>query len=251
MLVEALEYPLERDDAIRGILIGGGLLFVSGLIYLLGILLSVVLIGLFLIPFAFVPFLFIQGYLIDVMRTTLMGAAEPPAFDDWGQLGIDGLKAFVIGLVYSLPLVALTVIWTVVFSIGTAVTDPSPGAGGEAFGALFTGSTVVFVVLTLVYSLVLAYLFPLSLANFAREDDLTAAFDLDVLKQVGLSSEYALPWLLAYVVILVVNNFLGFLVFLLVGFPIIFYGLMVGFRLYATGFADAMELEMTAPEGTG
>lgn len=250
MLSDALRYPFEGEDAIGILLIGGLLLFAAGVIYLLGFLLSIVFVGIFLLPFALVPILFVQGYLVAVIRATVQGHDEPPKFDDWKRLGLDGLKFLAIGLVYSIPVVVLSLVWAIVVTLGVLASDSAGGVThlGDALGAVFTGSTIVFVLVVVGYTLVLAYLLPAAICNFAREEDLAAAFDLDLLKRVTLTAEYAVPWLLGYVVILVINNVAGILVFLLVGFPILFYAQVVGFRLYTVGYVDALGLDISLRE---
>ena len=56
----------------------------------------------FLIPLTFIP---VSGYMIRVMRHTLdEGTYALPDWDDWGDLILSGLKAWLVTVVYSLPL---------------------------------------------------------------------------------------------------------------------------------------------------
>jgi len=51
-----------------------------------------------------IPMLFVYGYLLQVMRQAIDGQdLVLPAWEDWGKLGIDGLRATLVGLVYMLP----------------------------------------------------------------------------------------------------------------------------------------------------
>jgi hypothetical protein len=56
----------------------------------------------FIIPF--LPTIFVYGYALQVMRQAIKGQdLTLPAWDDWGKLGIDGLRGMVVNLVYLLP----------------------------------------------------------------------------------------------------------------------------------------------------
>ena len=51
-----------------------------------------------------VPMLFVYGYALQVMRQAIDGQdLALPEWENWGKLGIDGLRATVVGLVYMLP----------------------------------------------------------------------------------------------------------------------------------------------------
>lgn len=79
MFGEALRFPIAGDSALKNLLIGG----------VLGLL-----------GFLLVPAFFVQGYLVRVLRVAVDGGDEPPVFDEWGDLLVDGLKLFVVTLAY-------------------------------------------------------------------------------------------------------------------------------------------------------
>lgn len=78
MLEDALSYP-RRDDSWRTVVIGG-LLTCFG--------------------FLLLPLFVVYGYGVHVLRSSALGEAEAPPFDDWSDLLVDGLKAFAISLAY-------------------------------------------------------------------------------------------------------------------------------------------------------
>jgi len=50
------------------------------------------------------PTLFVYGYVLQVMRQAIEGErVHLPEWDNWGDLGLDGLRATVVSLVYYLP----------------------------------------------------------------------------------------------------------------------------------------------------
>ncbi len=78
---DALTYPMEDDDWTVTVLIGGGLSLLSFLI---------------------VPAILVYGYLVQAIRKRADGATQPPGFEDWGELLVDGVKAWLIGIEYML-----------------------------------------------------------------------------------------------------------------------------------------------------
>jgi hypothetical protein len=76
-----LTYPMESDDWIVTVAIGTVLTIFSFLI---------------------IPGFLVYGYLVRALRAGMDGASEPPEFDDWGTLFVEGLIATVILFVYQL-----------------------------------------------------------------------------------------------------------------------------------------------------
>lgn len=218
MISASLNYLRESDNAIKTTAIGG-------LLFILSVLL--------------VPLIFVSGYLMRVLRQTASGNDEPPVFDDWGNLGVDGLKATAISLVYTfVPLVILGIVG--VFGIGVAFS----GLGDSAIGGLI-GGTVVFLLVALgfVLSIAGAYVTPAALSNFAETDRLTAGFDLGLIWTVITTKTYAVGWLSAMAVILagaVVVGVLSVVPILgtLAGLFVQFYALVAAFYIFGHTWKD-------------
>ncbi|MGC9349260.1 MAG: DUF4013 domain-containing protein [Anaerolineae bacterium] len=84
-LKSLLRYPFQREGWHREFLIGSGLLFIG-----------------FFVPF--VPNVFVLGYATRVMRQAIEGRRLTlPAWDDWRDLGLHGLRCLAIQAVYALP----------------------------------------------------------------------------------------------------------------------------------------------------
>ncbi|WP_435095429.1 DUF4013 domain-containing protein [Halarchaeum sp. P4] len=249
MFEDALKYPLRGEDSTSTLLIGGGLGIATFVVALVGVLLSVVFVGLFLLPFALVPGVLVQGYYVDVVRHRLDGDPEPPTFDDWTSLFVDGLKAMLVGILYALPAVAGAFVVALVAVVISFATQGSPESGA-VFGGLLTALAVLAL---FVYGVAAAYVYPAGIVNWVREDDLTAAFSLSTLKAATLDTRYLVAWLLALVVALV-GGTVGeaLIVVFLVGFFVLFYVQMVVWYCYTEGYVDALDLDRTdgEPEAT-
>jgi len=202
-------YPTNRADWIKTVLIGGILIFLGFLV---------------------VPIVLVYGYVVQTMRGSLAGESEPPAFEEWSELAVDGVKAWVIAIVYQLiPLIVASV--TVGGAIAAIVGGGEAGLGGAALG----------VTISAILALVFGYLAVAALVNFAREERLGAAFDVGVIKTVALSREFAIAWLVSLVAFIVVGivTMIPLLGWLLTPF-VSFYAAVVAANLLADGFARSM-----------
>lgn len=213
-----LTYPMESDDWIVTVAIGTVLTLLSVLI---------------------VPAFLVYGYLVRALRAGMGGASEPPEFDDWGTLFVEGLVATVILFVYQLiPIIVFFV--TVGGSMAAMATGSRAGAG-IGFAGLFGGF-----VLSSVLALVFGYIGLIGVANYAREGGIGAGFDIGVISDVATDTEYAIPWAIG-VVILIVASIVGGIPIL--GQAVLFYALIIAMKLVGEGFAAARGIGgTTAPD---
>lgn len=149
MFTTAFEYLRTGTDWERTVLIGGLLTIFS---------------------FLLIPAFILMGYLLRVFRATMHGDTEqPPVFDDWKELTVDGLKGYAIAFVYGLlPTLVLG---------GTFVFGFAGLASGSDAGAL-TGGIVLLAggLLTVALWLAVAYVLPAALLNYAETGRLGSGF---------------------------------------------------------------------------
>ena len=169
MVSDSITYLRNSDELAKTILIGGVLSILSVLL---------------------VPAFVVSGYLVRVLRSAIDGEATAPAFGEWGELFVDGLKAFVIAFVYGLvPMIAAFVL---VGGSLVATFSTESGAGLLGGVGLLFGLAV-----SVVLGLAAWYLIPAATANFATTGRLSAGFDVGALRPVVTSRSYATGWLLA------------------------------------------------------
>lgn len=215
---DALTYPTEHDEWIQTVLIGGILL---------------------LFGFLLLPLFLVYGYIIRVIQHRLDGDPEPPTFGEWEDLFIDGIKTFIIGLVYMLIPAAVGA-FMVGGSIATMATGTRSGAAAGMAG-LALGMLVTFAL-----SLVFGYVAAAAIVNFANEERIGAAFDFTTLKTIALSRDYGIAWGLSIVVLVAANvvvgvlNVIPFLGFV-IGVFVIFYAQIVAAHLWVDGYNDALD----------
>jgi hypothetical protein len=235
----ALLYPWNDGDS-GTTLVGGGILT----------LLSPLL----------VPGLLVLGYTLRVVETSMSGDNEPPVFDAWPELLVDGLKgAIVLLIVVALPLIAG--FGVMVFLLGLAgfrfdgglagVTGPGATGGLALLGGLLLGGLALMVL----------YVAPAALVLLARTGRLRAALAVDDISRLARSDAYGSVWLLALgvmgaaTVVLGVLNAVG-VGLVLSGF-VSFYALVSVGYLFANGAAaagfdvppDTVDGEPASPEG--
>ncbi|QLG62575.1 DUF4013 domain-containing protein [Halorarum salinum] len=212
MLGDALRYPIESDDRVATLVIGG-LLLVLGVLVL--------------------PAFVVQGYLVRVLDSSARGESEAPSFTDWGGLFVDGLKLTVVGLVVGIVIAVPFVLVTALLTGGLVAV----GDSGGNVAALGVVVALVYVLLS-VLALVVAYFLPAMFTNFAVEGRLGAAFDLSTVTSVALTTDYLVAVLLAVVLGSVVNAVAAPFAVLLVGIPLLFYGQVVTYYLFGRAYAE-------------
>ena len=140
----------------------------------------------FIIPI--VPVIFVCGYLLEVMRRAVKGEEMVlPEWTDWGKLGLDGLKYFLVNLVFLLPGTLIYVVGfgfyflaTFGMSFGSALAQNSRGLP-EAFVPVFLLAFLVFFISMFLGPLLFflgAIPLPAAIANLAAEGQLAAGFRL-------------------------------------------------------------------------
>lgn len=253
---DVIKYPVRGDHALRRVLVGGGLMIALFGTFLVGFFLAIflaeavspalaLLVGLLAVVVPVIGGTLYQGYVVRVMRTTLAGEDELPSWGDPVDLFVEGMWAFAVLLVYQVAIFAVYVaLYVVVIAFVVVGAGTAGSEGGSAvFGALTLFYPIVMV-LSMVLSLVVGYFSMVSLVTYAHEGSVRTALSPSRIRRVAFSKEFAVTFLVGYAGMTVVGNVLGLLVFVLVGFFVLF-GLQTAlFRLFALGYAGAMGLDV-------
>ncbi|MCR4408532.1 MAG: DUF4013 domain-containing protein [Anaerolineae bacterium] len=143
---KAFTYVFEDEDWVKKVLLGG----VINLIPIVG-------------------FLFTTGYMLETVKNVMEGRPLPlPEWDDWGGKFMKGLMAFVIGLVYSIPIIVVVCCLVGAMSVAGQNEDVANTLG--SFGGLCVNCV------SWLYSLVLMVVLPAVTAKYATAWELGAAF---------------------------------------------------------------------------
>lgn len=226
MFEESLRYPWQDGDGVEALLVGGVLS---------------------LFGFLLIPAVLVWGYTLRVVRVVVAGERTEapqtererpvPEWTDWGDLFVDGLRVFVVSLVYLLVPVFLLAVTVVAFFIPLA--EPVPG-----WVSLLA---VAIGLLTIPLLLLAWYALPAALAAVAVTGHTGAAFSGREVWPVLTDGDYAAAWVLALVV-----DLLAFVVAFVVAAtgigailgPFIgFYATLATAYLYGVGYANATREE--------
>ncbi|MBX0287542.1 DUF4013 domain-containing protein [Halomicroarcula sp. F28] len=227
MIEAALRYQTQGEDWLKRVAIGGGAMLLAF--------------------FVFIPIFTVYGYVLEVMRQVLRGDTDtPPEWGDYDivQLSVNGAKGFAILFVYGLVIGAVTLLPTGVLLLLAAVLR---SAILSAIGGVIGG------VLYLVGAIAIAVVAPIMICNFLVKDDLSAGFDIDVLRTFVTNRTMLRAVGLAILVnfaVGIVSGVLGLTIIgAPVGFVVSFVGLSAVAYIWANGFADAYrEIHGELPE---
>ncbi|RDZ63194.1 hypothetical protein C5B90_08500 [Haloferax sp. Atlit-12N] len=222
MISESLNYLRNGEDWVKTVLIGG----------VLGLL-----------SFLIVPTFLVIGYLLRVVRATMKGDEEPPVFDDWGDMAIDGVKGFAIAFVYALVPAIIAGVFGFAGIVGAAA------GGSDAAGAVGGIVALVGLLLAFVLGLLAAYLIPAALSNYAETDRMGAAFDFGTLRPILTSGKYATAWLMSFAVLFASSIVVGVLnVIPLLGFVVgafvTFYAAVAAYYIIGKTWGELHDIEM-------
>jgi hypothetical protein len=227
MITDSLTYLRESDGWVKTVALGG-------LLTLLG--------------FLVVPTILVAGYLVRVLRGTMHGDETPPAFDEWGDLAGDGLRAFAVAVGYGLvPAILL---------VATAAMGGLATGGGRTGAVLGGGIALVGGLLALALGLLAAYVVPAAIANYAEQGSVRAGFAAADLRPVLASGTYATAWATGFVMVLGA----AFVTAVLGAVPIIgtvggafvsFYAIAAAYYVVGHAWGDLRGLELRDDGETG
>lgn len=145
-----------------------------------------------------IPFMS-HGYSLAVFK----GGKPAPEVNDWIANFINGIKLFIVQLIYCIPLIIIGII-AMVLGVGAAFAGD---AGIMAAGLVFLIAGLV----ALVYCIALIFILPMAAIRFARTDSFGEAFNVGAI----LASISAIGWisyLIAIIVLCVVAVIFGIII---------------------------------------
>ncbi|MEM2876220.1 MAG: DUF4013 domain-containing protein [Candidatus Bathyarchaeia archaeon] len=180
--------------------IGNAFEYAKGLFKDLGRLVIIIILN--LIPI--VNFI-VTGYYAKCIKET-PESASPPQLTDYGYLWIQGVKVFVVALIYMIVPLALIMFMYLSFGI-SAVFFPAALVNW----ALFASIGLIGIVLAFIASLLLA----MGLVNMVKKDDFGKAFAiheiLEIIRNVGWGSY--IVWILVLFIIAGILGLIGIIPF--------------------------------------
>jgi hypothetical protein len=166
-----------------------------------------------ILSFLIIPAFLYLGYLFKILNASIAGVDELPEFGEWGEMFVDGLKVFLVLLVYTVIPTAIMVIgmWASILPL-IAV----QGAGSITFPAISLGMMSGLAIIGGILEVIISFLVVIALANMAYYGEIGAAFRfreiIDKIGEIGW-----VDYLIWYVVMLIL-----WAVFLYISFFLVF-----------------------------
>lgn len=191
-IMEELKFPTKDSEWIQKVLIGG----ILGIIPIINFL--------------------EYGYILKVMKGAIGGNPGMPKWEEWGDLFINGLIAFIISLIYMIiPILVLLI------SIGGVVTAALSGNMNLMIGAI--AGAIGGVLIGLLLALIFGFMVPMALALYVKENSFGSAFRVgEILSRIkSVFGDY----ITVYIVLIVLVFILGLLNSIpILGFLIVIFG---------------------------
>ena len=119
-----------------------------------------------LLIFSCIIFPLYLGYILRIYR----GANPSPQIDNWGSMFIDGIKLFIVGLIYAIPVLVLCF---VLFGSADMIrSSVSPSTIGGLILAVLMGATILIIIAIITWLIVMT-----AGVRFARTNSIGEAFN--------------------------------------------------------------------------
>jgi hypothetical protein len=164
----------------------------------------------------------ILGYIIRIYS----GAKPAPELENWGKLFIDGLKLFIIGIIYAIPVWVIAAIFFVP-AIGLLIhggNANNPAAIAAGIGTLGIGLLLVIII-----GIIISLIATIGIIRFARTDSMGQAFAFHaVLEHIGNIGW--VDYIVALIVLWIVGIVFGIIISIIDVIP--FIGWLIALFLY-------------------
>lgn len=220
---------------------------------------NVIILGLlFMFSFLIVPLFLLYGYVFRVIKASLAGIEDLPDFEEWGEMLVDGIKLFLVHIIYMLPAMILVIYSIFAFAMALhsfSNLNPATTLTPTVIYSLIGGSAAVGFVLAAIYSLIVYPIMAVGIGNMAfHNGDLGSAFKigdiLSIISEIGWVD--LIIWYVAMIVmcitiivagtIIAMIPLLGWLLITLIVYPYLylFFGRALAW-LYASAFTEEYE----------
>ncbi len=198
---DAVKYPL--SDLKKVLILGIIILFTS----IPGISIIAALLGtsdLSTIRFLDILYLLVYGYLFRIIESSLNGRIELPDFDNWTDMFKDGIKVFIVSIIYSTPALFIILAFAVVpFASNFGIT----GSNISTVVNMLLQTAGVWAFIAILYMILIIPIMLIAITNMAyNKGELNAAFKfhtiINIIEQIG--QEQIIKWYILIGVIYII-----------------------------------------------
>lgn len=220
---------------------------------------KVIILGLlFMFSFLIVPLFLLYGYVFRVIKASLAGVEGLPDYEEWGEMLVDGIKLFLVYIIYMLPATIIGIYSILMFAIALqtfSYVNPATTINPTMIYSLFGGSAALGIGFAIIYSLVVYPILAVGIGNMAfYNGDLGSAFKLgDIFSTISkIGWVDVIIWYIAIIIVgiiifvagilIAMVPILGWLFITLILFPYmyLFFGRALAW-LYASAFTEEYE----------
>ena len=164
--------------------------------------LKTLIIGIIIMLIPIVNFTVGAGYFIECARTRLKGSKKLPEWKDWGKLFMKGVGAFVIGLVYAIPVIVVLLLTVGSTILAGGLSGLINGSGLAIVNALATLG--IGLVVTFVVAIIVSLVSSAALIRYADKGNFGAAFEFSAVFKKAFTGTYFSAWLITMIYVLIV-----------------------------------------------
>jgi hypothetical protein len=175
--------------------------------------------------------LLVYGYAFKIIKSSLAGVLELPAFDDWVDMFLTGIKVMLVGIVYLIPVILIIIFSAMLYPSTFTLTYGSTGLNSagiflEVLGSVIIqgignlvpilfnlSETIIWGSIALLYMIIVVPILLMAIANMANNDSkLSAAFRFhEILTKItSIGWENLIMWYMVigilYLILLVISN---------------------------------------------
>jgi hypothetical protein len=181
--------------------------------------------------------LVVLGWSLEVTRRVIKSDPELlPDFSDFGGHLLRGLKAFVIALVYVLPIILVSICSQ---AVTLGITSGSNSQNSDAMGGIAVAVALCLSCFSIIYGIFVGLLLPAAFGNFVATDQLGAGFRLG--EVMGLFRANPGAYLLVFVGV-ILSGFIGSLgvILCVIGALLTYaYSMLINGHLYGQAYLAA------------
>jgi hypothetical protein len=194
-----------------------------------------------------VPIFLVYGYVFRIIKATLAGIDELPEFDEIGDMFVDGLKIFVVSIVYAIP---IYILYGIMYVLGIGMMSTASYTDYTAATSAVFGLMSLLYIVIMIVAIIISLFELMAIANMAYYDgELGAAFRfseiLEHISRIGWG-KYIITLIVIWI-LGVIGFMIGWLtMFILIGFillPLVITPYIAMFGSRAVGLLVASSLE--------
>ncbi|WP_440949890.1 DUF4013 domain-containing protein [Methanosphaerula subterraneus] len=143
-----------------------------------------------------------MGYMMEIYR----GTRPAPELENWGTLFVDGLKLFIVTLIYMIPVLVIIAIFGGLGVLGMIASGDAGGNSAMAAGAIASLMGGIF--LALIVALLIGIIAAIGVIRFTRTGSISEAFNFSaILETIGRIGwvDYIIALVILFISIVVVE----------------------------------------------